>query len=126
MPITITTDHDRDLTIFTVAGKPHFLEGMSSLRHFWESRPTKNTLWDFRELILGRLTFGELDEIINYIRPQAEKRAGGKTSIVGTKDIVTGTEKLIASYCGTHKFPFQMRAFRSIRKANKWLDEEDA
>ena len=125
MPITITIDHDRDLTIFTVTGKPRFEEGMAALRQFWESRPTKNTLWDFREVILGRLTYGEIKKIVDYIRPQAGKRAGGKTSLVGSKDLVKGTKNLMVSYCGTNRLPFQMRAFRSIRKANKWLDKKE-
>jgi hypothetical protein len=125
MPITTTIDKERELTIHTVTGKPRFEEGMSTLRQFWENQPTKNTLWDFREVILGRLTYGEVKKIINYIRPQAGKRAGGKTSLVGSKDLVKGTNNLMVSYCGKNRLPFQIRAFRSIRKANKWLDQKD-
>lgn len=123
MPITTTVDNDRELTTHTVTGQPSFEEGMSTLTEFWEGRPTKNTLWDFREVILGRLTYGEVKKIIDYIGPRAKKRTGGKTGLVGSKDLVKGTEKLMVRYCRNNKLPFQIRAFRSIRKANKWLNQ---
>jgi hypothetical protein len=109
-----------------VTGEPRFEEGISTLRQFWESQPTKNSLWDFRAVTLGRLTYGELKEIIDYIRHRAHKRAGGKTVLVGSKDLVKGAKKIMETCGGPNGLSFQIKVFRSMKKANKWLDEEKA
>ena len=67
MPITTTTDHDRQLTIHTVTGEPAFEDGMATLKQFWEGQPTMNVLWDFRKASLARVSFEETEAIMDYI-----------------------------------------------------------
>ena len=51
MSITTSVDNDKQLTIHTVTGEASFEEGITTLKQFYEDRPTMNTLWDFARRI---------------------------------------------------------------------------
>ena len=125
MPITTTISHDRALTIHTVTGDPPFDELMATLKQFWESQPTRNLLWDFSEARLAHISYSEARKIIDYVRPQTEKRAGGKTALVGSKDIEYGMSRTLKALREFQNPSYQLEVFRSMEEASQWLDEED-
>ena len=125
MPITTTIDHDRQLTIHTVAGKPPFEELMTTLKQFWEDQPTMNLLWDLTKASLVHLTYSEARKIIDYVRPHTEKRAGGKTALVSPSDLEYGVSRQIKSLREFQHPSNQLEVFRSIEEANQWIDDEN-
>ena len=125
MPVKTSADHDKQLTIHTVTGEPSFEEGMAAFKQFWEGKPTQNVLWDFRKASLTRLSSKETEAMIDYIRQHAEKRAGGKTAILVSKDFEYGMSRMIKTLTEFEDFPFKLEIFRSLEEASHWLDKED-
>jgi hypothetical protein len=125
MPITTTVDYDRDLTIFTVTGNPHIDEGITTLIEFYQSKPSKNVLWDFSKGSLAHVTFDELRNTVEYAIPHTKKRTGGKTIFVAPRAFEYGTIKVLKTFGEITRLSVQLAVFRSIKEANKWLDKED-
>jgi len=124
MPVTTNADHDKQLTIHTVTGEPSFEEGMAAFKQFWEGKPTQNVLWDFRKASLARLSSEETEAMINYIQQHAEKRSGGKTAILVSKDLEYGISRMARTFAELKNIPFEMEIFRSIEEAIQWLGEK--
>ena len=125
MSITTSVYNDKQLTTHTVIGEISFEEEMTTLRQFWVGQPTMNVLWDFRKGSMAQFSFIEIDRVADYVTFQAEKRAGGKTATVVSRDSEYGLSRLIDTLRDMRKVPLQLKIFRSIEKANQWLDEED-
>jgi hypothetical protein len=124
MPVTTNADHDKQLTIHTVTGEPSFEEGMAAFKQFWEGKPTQNVLWDFRKASLTRLSSIETEAMIDYIKQHAEKRSGGKTAILVSKDLEYGISRMAQTFAELKNIPFEMEIFRSIEEAIQWLGEK--
>jgi hypothetical protein len=125
MPITTTIDHDRQLTIHTVTGKPSFEELMTALNRFWEGQPTRNLLWNFSEARLAHISYSETRKLIDYVRPQTEKRAGGKTALVSSRDLEYGMSRTLQSLREFQSPSYQIEVFRSLEEASQWFDQEE-
>ena len=68
MTITRSFDQEKQLTVLTVDGDPSFDDFMTTLRSIYEKYPTKNLLWDFRnvtssESLFTKLFLNSLNEI---------------------------------------------------------------
>jgi hypothetical protein len=125
MSITTSVDNDKQLTTHTVIGEVSFEEGMTTLKQFWEDRPTMNVLWDFRKGSLARVSSVDLERIVDYVAVHSEKRAGGKTAIVVLRDLESGLSRILDTLRDIRGVPFQFKIFRSMEEANQWLDEEE-
>ena len=125
MSIETSVDNDKQLTTHTVNGEIFFEEVMTTLRQFWEGQLTMNVLWDFRKGSMAQFSFIEIERVADYVTFQAEKRAGGKTATVVSRDSEYGLSRLIDTLRDMRKVPLQLKIFRSIEKANQWLEEEE-
>jgi len=125
MSITTSVDNDKQLTTHTVIGEVSFEEGMTTLKQFWEDRPTMNVLWDYRKGSLARVSSVDLERMVDYVTVHSEKRAGGKTAIVVSRDLESGLSRVLDTLRDIRRVPFQLQVFRSMEKANQWLDEEE-
>jgi hypothetical protein len=125
MSITTSVDNDKQLTTHTVIGEVSFEEGMTTLKQFWEDRPTMNVLWDFRKGSLARVSSVDFERIVDYVTVHSEKRAGGKTAIVVLRNLESGLSRILETLRDIRRVPFQLQVFRSMEKANQWLDEEE-
>ncbi len=125
MSITISVDNDKQLTTYTVIGEISFEEVMSTLKQFLEGQPTMNVLWDFRKGSMAQLTSGDLERIADYAMLHSEKRAGGKTAVVVSRDLEYGLARVLDTLRDIRKLPYQLEIFRSVEEANQWLDEEE-
>jgi hypothetical protein len=124
MSITTSVDNDKQLTTHTVIGEVSFEEGMTTLKQFWEDRPTMNVLWDYRKGSLARVSSVDLERMVDYVSVHSEKRAGGKTAIIVSRDLESGLSRVLDTLRDIRRVPFQLQVFRSMEKANQWLDEE--
>lgn len=125
MSITTSVDNDKQLTTHTVIGEVSFEEGMTTLKQFWEDRPTMNVLWDYRKGSLARVSSVDLERMVDYVTVHSEKRAGGKTAIVVSRDLESGLSRVLDTLRDIRRVPFQFQVFRSMEKANQWLEEEE-
>jgi hypothetical protein len=121
MTITSSVDDDKQLTIHTVIGEASFEEGMSTLRQFWEGRPTINVLWDFRKASLARVTAEETEETMNYIKRHSAKRSGGKTALVVSGELEYGLSRMSQAFGEIKNLTLEIEVFRSYEDAIEWL-----
>jgi len=125
MPVTIKADHDKQLTIHTVTGEPSFEEGMATFKKFYGGKPTQNVLWDFRKASLSRISAKEIEAILDYIQQHAEKRIGGKTAILVSKNLEYGISRMVQTFTELKDIPIETKTFRSIEEAIQWLGKEE-
>jgi len=112
------------LTIFTVKGELTFQEEMEALKAFYGGEPTSNVLWDFRLMEGNRLTSAELNQLFNFIKKNQEKRPQGKTALVAASDLDFGLSRASETYSQIKRLPWEIRAFRSMDQALKWINGE--
>ena len=123
MLVKTEVDHEKQLTVKTVTGNPSFEESMTAFRQFYEGNLTKKVLWDFRKASLYRISSNHIEIILDYIRQHAEKRAGGKTAILISKDLEYGMSRMIQTLTELKGIPIETEIFRSIEEAVHWLDK---
>lgn len=125
MLVKTEVDHEKQLTVKTVTGNPSFEESMTAFRQFYEGNLTKKVLWDFRKASLYRISSNHIEIILDYIRQHAEKRDGGKTAILISKDLEYGMSRMIQSLIELKGIPIETEIFRSIKEAVHWLGKQD-
>ena len=125
MPVTTKANHDKQLTINTVTGEPSFQEGMAAFKKFYEGKTTQNALWDFRKASLARVSAKEIKAIFDYIKQHVEKRVGGKTAILVSKDLEYGMSRMVQAFTKLKDIPIEIEIFRSIEEAIQWLGKEE-
>jgi hypothetical protein len=123
MPISVSIDQSRDLTIFTATGDLTFDDQMRVLREFYGGKPTKNALWDFRVIIADRITNEELVQIRDFIKMHQDKRPGGKSALVYDHSRNFGLSEVCEDLKETKGLQFNIRSFDSIDDAFKWLEQ---
>jgi hypothetical protein len=124
--MAITTSHDlsRDLTIFTASEELTYAKQMTVLRAIYGGDPTANMIWDFRAIEGNRISSEELEKIISFIKQRADRRKKGKTALVSGSDLDFGLSRISEFYAEIENLPWQIRAFRSMDDALKWIDEK--
>ena len=122
MPIKTSVDNDKQLSTHTVLGEVSFEDGMTTLKQFWENRPTMNVLWDYRKGSLARVSSVDLERMVDYVTVHSEKRAGGKTAIVVSRDLEYGLLRVLGTLREIRKIPLQSEVFRSMEEAIEWLN----
>jgi hypothetical protein len=122
MTVSPSTDESRDLTIFTVKGELAFEVQMNTLKAFYNGEPTANVLWDFRLMEGNRLSSKELEVLFALIKNNQGKRPKGKTALVSATDLDFGLSRVSETLCHVQNLPWEIRAFRSMDDALKWID----
>jgi hypothetical protein len=125
MPVTTSVDNDMQLTIHTVTGEASFEEGMTTLKQFFEVRPTKYVLWDFRKGSLAHVSYKDTEAMMDYIKHHSEKRSGGKTAFVVSRDLEYGLSRMAQTLAEIKNLSIQMEIFRSFKEAIRWFGEEE-
>lgn len=95
---------------------------MRILKEFWEGNPTQNVLWDLREATMRRLTQDEIQMVASYTSTHPEKKRGGKTAFVVSRDVDYGVGRIIEALTG--HLHYEIQVFRTFKEATEWLDVE--
>lgn len=131
MPVTVTKDPERDLTIFKTTPPVTADEMAAAIDAFWSSDDiTKNVLWTGeRGASIAHMTRDDLQKIAGVYKRHADRlhlRQGGKTAVVAPSDIDYGlsrvTEALHTS--GRPAPPYEFTVFRTEQAALAWIEGE--
>jgi len=125
LPVTIKTDHDKKLTIFTVTGKPTFQEAMETFKEFYTGTPTRNVLWDFRKASLAFISAENAEVLLDFTKHHVKSRAGGKTAALVSNELDYGISRMIQISTELKGIPLKIEVFRSVEEVNQWLDEKE-
>jgi hypothetical protein len=128
MPITLKVDTAKSLTIFTMTEEPDIDEIHNAIKSFWEAHElTVSALWDVRYANLTNLKSSDIENIAAIIRQYAhrfEERKAGKTAIVASSDLQYGLSRILGTFYEIEDFPTQLKIFRLMEEAIKWLDQD--
>ena len=120
---TIETEKDFDtgLTTNVAKGKFDYEEFLKWIANYYSGNVTELILWDLSEADLSKITSREFRKIVEKVKKQSHKRAGGKTAFVFTKDLGFGLGRMFGTLAEVEEVQFEYRTFRSISKAKEWL-----
>ena len=125
MPITTSVDNNKQLTIYTVVGEVSFEEVMTTIKQFHEiGQQTINVLWDLHKARLARVSSKETEAMMNYIKLHAEKRSGGKTALVASRNLENRLSRLAEMLNEIKSISIQRKVFLSFKEAIQWIEEE--
>ena len=120
MPITISTERDKDLTTFVGRGRLESAEIQDAITEFYRNGPTTNVLWDIRRATIGHLNTDDIHNIRQVIALRAGQRQNGKTAIVTARDLDFGITRMGEAYA--QDLPLDFMMFRNLEEAESWLN----
>jgi len=123
MPITVDTDPDRDLTIYTPTGLIEFEEVLFALKAFYEGEPTQNMLIDLTNLPEIQISPKDIQELASFQLRFEGNRPPGKTAILATADSHFCLASFFEDQNAIQGSPHAVRIFKSMDSAISWLEE---
>jgi hypothetical protein len=127
MPIHIEPYDSLGLTVFRGSGDVSFKDITDSLYEFYESvdaDPTPKALWDFKKANLDQVSEENLALLPRLVSRKVEKRRGGKTAIVTSRETDHALVQLLVIYC--KYLPIAILGFKSRARALAWLEVDDS
>ena len=126
MPIELTIDQAKDLTILKVTGDASVEEIIGALDAYYRGQPTRNALWDFSQGSLASFSLETISQAAEHslilARKHSQIRQGGRTVAVAPKDVDFGiSNQYIALAAGS---PHRLKVCRSMAEALRWLEED--
>ena len=126
MTITRSVDQEKQLTVLTVDGEPSFDDFMTTLRSIYEKCPTKNLLWDFRNVTSSEFLFTkDFEFFVDWTKECAEVRRGGKTAWVFSRSVDYGMGTMTLAFSEIEQLPLEIKVFYSMEEATQWLEKKD-
>jgi hypothetical protein len=121
MPIEITHDFERDLTIHVVTGRATEEDMFGALEAFYASKFTRLLLWDMSETDLRQVQIEVLQRFVRRAAELGARRAGGKTAVVAATALQYGMARMSEAFAEIESTPYEFRAFKSREAALAWL-----
>lgn len=121
--IEVDINYDQDITIFKVTGELKAGELLNSTTDYNEGKVTRGVLVDFTDASWVGLSAEDLRK--NTAAGSKHSRPGGKSAFVFSSDIEFGVGRMVEAFATIEKFSSELRMFRSMDEAYKWLREED-
>lgn len=125
MPIEITIDNDKQLTIFSVVGEISFAEIVIAVKQVWKDQRTRKFLWDFRNGTMGNVSSNELNSVAERIKFQSEQNPGGKSALVSGKSVDFGLSRMFEALVEIKRVPHEIKSFTSYMEAMEWLETKE-
>ena len=124
MPIKLNRYRTKNLSILKCIGEVNFPETIEALGSFFKT-PTKNCLWDMSSLDGNRWSSEEIKKISKYSAIHCKTPPEGKTAFAAPSDVDFGISRMYESFARMDGFPWEVRTFRSMNEALRWLGEGD-
>jgi len=116
-------DQEKQLTIFQFEGDITFSELGSFIRSFYEN-PTSNILCDYRKSSPINMSSDQMEVIAKLAAPLSERRTGGKTAVVFSRDSDFGLGRMFEMFSDAEGYKADMKIFREIDEARAWITVE--
>ena len=127
MPLTKQIEQPQQLTIITGTGELSYDEVLNTIRSFYAESPTLNVLCDLRQASAERISSSQVNQIAELIQKLKRVRKGGRTAIVSSRDVTFGVARMLEALINipNDDFAYELRVFRKIKDANRWLSKND-
>jgi len=113
---------DQALCVFRISGP---IEAQTLLSLAWQAQSahpfSPMHMWDFTHAAL-RFEDNEYDRVLSTQQPVSETGTGCiQTALVCPNELDHGLFRLVHTFCHIGRYPRQIRAFRCMRAAQRWL-----
>lgn len=118
-----TISHEGQITYIDVHGTVTEEILKDIVKEIWKGKDYEHPciLWDFRSCIAG-CSPEELRELGHLVIETKEERGYGRVAFVVEKYLHFELSKMFESYV-EDKLPFEVKAFKNIEAAKKWLKD---
>jgi hypothetical protein len=117
----ITTAIEGEIVINSVVGPVKIHEIFEHLEKNIESWKQRPVIWDFDKADFSNMNTDIWKEFAQRIKPLTHIKAGEKTALFASKDLPFGMMRMFDILAQPLKFKIELRTFRSMEKAKKWL-----
>lgn len=120
--ITVATDPERNLTVFTVKGMVRPVEVIEAIKQAYGRESTSDSLWDFTEAFWGPFENDELVEIAGSAQQFADNRGDARTVIIAADRMESLIVKLYTLITERLNSPITYHITTTRDDAYAWLD----
>ena len=120
-----TVDNEHNLTIHKCSGNLTTKEMIDAINSFYNSSPTKHTLWDFSNASMNNIPAEDVRKMFALVKNRGFARQGGTTAVVTPTDLGYGLSRMFQIMSDTNDFPFKMKVFRTLDEAKHWIFSEE-
>ncbi|MFT5233577.1 MAG: hypothetical protein ACI9UK_001161 [Candidatus Krumholzibacteriia bacterium] len=121
--VTIESDDQLNLTMFSCTGTPTPSELKNTLTAFYESEPTLNTIWDFSNADLAEITAEKISELAAYLKNASHSRAGGRSALIYSMKQLSEMSERLSNLAELEIEDATIKVFDTMDKARHWISE---
>jgi hypothetical protein len=122
LPFSIETHEAQDLTIIKATGDIQPGEPLETIKAFYDGKPTKDCIWDFRAVSMSQMSTDEIQLILDHAMKNILKRQSGKTALIAPEDHDFELARTTSTIGALKDVPWELQAFRTLEEAAEWLD----
>lgn len=116
-------EQEKSLTLHTCTGLISAEDIEKEIRLLYKNGPTDNHLWDLTNADLSSLDNIDIRKLAELPVEIVPNRKGRKTALVAGTDLEFGLSRMYATHSEYQGPLAEIRVFRSIEEAKKWIDE---
>jgi hypothetical protein len=117
--ITRSFEAENNLTVFAIVGKVDAEQILGQIISFLTGEPTHLVLWDISAGTLAGISSRDLQMIVNRGREFADRRKGGRTAIVCSRDVDYGLSGMLQTFAELIQIPFDIAVSRNMEEARE-------
>jgi aconitase B len=111
-----------NITVFTVTGEILADDVVQCVKEYYLGKITLHAIWDLSNADLRHISSSDIDRIAEFVSQYGNLRKGGKTAFVAPEDLGFGISRAYAAISEMKSTPIEVRSFRNLDEAKKWLD----
>jgi hypothetical protein len=117
-------DKDTKLTMFICSGTVAVDEIEDNIRTFYSGKPTLNSLWDFTDADVSRLSQEDILHTAELVKTASHSRAGGKTALVFPNEMLMGMMDILEGIARIEVAEAKIKIFNGLDLGLAWIREE--
>lgn len=123
--ISRTAIPEHNLAIFTVEGSACRDEFLQTVMNIPPGESTSNIIWDVSNGTVEQIESRDLQKITRFLKTGHGMRPGGKTALVGPRDLEFGMGRMFQAYAELEKLEVAYKTFRTMEEAIAWIESGD-
>lgn len=114
-------DDKLNLTTYVCSELVTATEIEEQVRALYRGKPSLNALWDFSEADLAALSPQDIRGIAQYVKTASHSRAGGKTALVFSSDMLVEMGPLLESIAEIEVPDAKIKVFNDLKGGLAWI-----
>ena len=116
-------DDKINLTTYICTGPVSAAAIEKQVRILYQGKPSLHAMWDFTESDLSPLSPEDISGIALMVKNTSHSRAGGKTALVFSTEMLTSMGPLLASIAEIEVPDAKIKVFNDLSAALGWIND---